>query len=354
MKRFEVTWRDSMISFVILTVGSLICLWLHEFPTFHRLVDLVLVLSVFLVSVVTQGYVYGIAASLLAVLVDNFVSVFPFLMIDFLTVDSLVSAVVMLVVAIVTSKLTTNIKIQQKLKAEAEKEKMRANLLRAVSHDLRTPLTTIYGVCGLLRENYDDLPKAQQLKLLGQVQEDAKNLVVMVNNLLSVTKVNTDGVQLQMRETVLEELIDSTLVRFRKHYPNQIVQTSIPEEFVSIPMDAMLIQQVLLNLLENAVTHGGELKELVLSVTIQGNCAVFRVLDDGCGIPENRLENLFSGVVVSDDLPADSRRTGMGIGLSVCASIIHAHGGKIWGENRETGGAQISFCLNLEDETNEQ
>lgn len=354
MKRFQINWKDSLISLGILSATFLLCLFLHKFEIFQGLIGMVLVLAVFLVSVVTQGYIYGIAASMLAVLTDNFVFTFPFFAFDFLTLENLISAIVMMVVAVMTSMLTTKIKIQQTMKAEAEKEKMRANLLRAVSHDLRTPLTTIYGVCGLLRENYDNLPREQQLKLLGQVQEDAESLIQMVQNLLSVTKVNTDGVHLKKSETVLEELIDSTLMKFKKHYPNQPVQASIPEEFISIPMDAMLIQQVLLNLLENAVIHGGRLNELALDVNIRADQAVFCVRDDGCGIPPNRLDDLFSGPTSNDDLPADSRRSGMGIGLSVCASIIHAHGGEIWGGNRRTGGTEIFFALEMEEADHEQ
>ena len=354
MKRFAITWKDSALSLSILATTFLLCLLLHKFESFYGLTGMVLVLSVFLVSVFTQGYICGIAASLLAVLIDNFAFTFPFFAFDFLTVENFISAIVMLIVAVMTCTLTTKIKIQQAMKAEAEKEKMRANLLRAVSHDLRTPLTTIYGVCGLLRENYDSLPRVQQLKLLGQVQEDAQSLVQMVQNLLSVTKVNTEGVRLQKTETVLEELIDSTLIKFKKHYPDQPVQTNIPEAFISIPMDAMLIQQVLLNLLENAVIHGGQLSELVLEVSLREKLAVFCVRDDGCGIPLSRLESLFTGFGSGEEQLADSGRNGMGIGLSVCASIIHAHGGQIWGGNRKTGGAEICFALEMEEETHEQ
>ena len=131
-----------------------------------------------------------------------------------------ISAIVMLIVAVMTCTLTTKIKIQQAIKAEAEKEKMRANLLRAVSHDLRTPLTTIYGACGVLRENYDTFSRQKQLELLGQVQEDSESLIHMVENLLMITKANSDTVRLEKTETVLEELIDSTLIKFKKHYPD--------------------------------------------------------------------------------------------------------------------------------------
>lgn len=354
MKRFRLTWKDSIISLTILATTFSLCLLLHKFESFYGLTGMVLVLSVFMVSVFTQGYICGITASLLAVLIDNFAFTFPFFAFDFLTIENLISAIVMLIVAVMTCTLTTKIKIQQALKAEAEKEIMRANLLRAVSHDLRTPLTTIYGVCGLLRENADTLPKAQQMKLLGQVQEDADSLIHMVQNLLMVTKANTDGVQLQKRETVLEELVDSTLVKFRKHYPEQVVRTSIPDDFISIPMDAMLIQQVLLNLLENAVIHAEGMTELTLSVSVKGKRAIFAVRDNGCGIPAEKEAKLFGSYGESGELPADSRRAGMGIGLSVCASIIKAHGGEIWGGSHKAGGTQILFALEMEETDFEQ
>ena len=353
MKRFTLTWKDSLTSLGVLTAAFVVCLILHNFPIAEGLAGMVLVLAVFLISVVTEGYIYGVAASFLAVLIDNFAFTFPFFAFDFLTVENLISAIVMLIVAVMTCTLTTKIKIQQGIKAEAEKEKMRANLLRAVSHDLRTPLTTIYGACGILRENYNAFSQKKHLELLGQIQEDSENLIHMVENLLMITKANSSSVRLEKTETVLEELIDSTLVKFRKHYPEQTVQTSIPEEFISIPMDAMLIQQVLLNLLENAVVHAKNMTNLTLSVQVQGKRTVFSVSDDGCGIPKEREKNLFSGYGESGELSSDSRRAGMGIGLSVCASIIKAHDGEIWGGNRKTGGAEVCFALEMEEKDRE-
>lgn len=354
MQRWKGIGRDSILSALILVVAFAICLLLHNLQSSSGLVGMVLVLAVFLVSLVTEGYVYGVAASFLAVLTDNFVFTFPFFAFDFLTVDNLISAVVMLIVAVLTCTLTTKIKIQQAIKAEAEKEKMRANLLRAVSHDLRTPLTTICGACGLLRENYDSFSRQKQLKLLGQVQEDADSLLHMVENLLTITKANTEAVRLTKFPTVLEELIDSTLVKFKKHYPEQRVQTQIPEEFIVIPMDATLIQQVLINLLENAVVHARGMTKLTLTVSVKGKRTVFSVRDDGCGIPKERLGNLFSSYGESGEMPVDSRRAGMGIGLSVCEAIIKAHGGEIWGGNHPDGGAEVCFALDREEEKHEQ
>lgn len=309
---------------------------------------MVFVLGVFLVSWRTQGYVWGIAASLLSVLAVNWAFTYPYWAFDLISPECISSAVVMLIVSTMTGALTTRLKKQEKLKAEAERERMRGNLLRAVSHDLRTPLTSIYGSCSVMMENYDALNKEKQLQLLSEIRNDAEWLNRMVENLLSVTRVDTDKVRLSKCSTSLEELIDTLLVKFRKHYPQRKVHVSLPEEFVSIPMDAMLIIQVLMNLLENAVIHARGMQNLWLTVETTGNRAVFTVADDGCGISSERLPYLFTGLLDSD-VSVDTSRNNMGIGLSVCRTIIRAHGGEIQAGNRADGGAFFRFTLEMEE-----
>ncbi len=315
-------------------------------------IESVFVLAVFLVSWKTTGYFWGIAASLISVLAVNYAFTYPYWAFDLISPECISAAVVMLVVAIMTSTLTTQLKQQEKMKSEAETERMRSNLLRAVSHDLRTPLTSIYGACSAMLENYDEIPRDKHLKMLGDIRSDAQWLVRMVENLLSVTRVDAGSVRLSMRSTVLEELIDAVLVKFKKHYPLQSVELVLPEEFVSIPMDAMLIEQVLMNLLENAVIHGENMRHLWLRVKTRGNKAYFYVEDDGSGIPPERMPRLFTGNLSSES-PADNSRSSMGIGLSVCSSIIKAHGGEIWATGRSGGGTQFCFTLQMEDQHGE-
>jgi len=339
---------DTLFTVFTLVVMFLINLFLVEQYNTKTMTPMIFVLGVFLVSWQTQGYFWGIAASLISVLAVNWAFTYPYWAFDLISPECISSAVVMLIVSTMTGALTTRLKKQEKLKAEAEKERMRGNLLRAVSHDLRTPLTSIYGSCSVMMENYDDLSKEKQLQLLSEIRGDANWLNRMVENLLSVTRVGADTVRLSKQSTSLEELIDTLLVKFRKHYPQQKVIVSLPEEFISIPMDAMLIVQVLMNLLENAVFHARGMRNLWLTVETVGNKAVFTVADDGCGIPSERMSRLFTGLLDSE-APIDSTRSNMGIGLSVCNTIIKAHGGEFKAGNRLQGGAFFRFFLEMEE-----
>ena len=309
--------------------------------------SMVFVLAVFLISMYTDGYLWGLAASLLCVLAVNFAFRSPYFAFNFTLPENLFSALVMLVASIMTSTLTTRIKLQEQLRMESETEKMRANLLRAVSHDLRTPLTSIYGACSTVIENYDSLAKEQKLKLLGEVCSDAQWLNRMVENLLSVTRFDTGTVSVQKTPTVLEELIDTVLGRFQKHYPDVNVTVELPDNFVVIPMDSMLISQVLMNLLENAVLHAEGMTKLTLRVFTLGDHAIFEVSDDGCGIPKERLKGLFTRMLPADDTASPGKH-GMGIGLAVCAAIVKAHGGEIKAESRPGEGTTIRFWLETE------
>lgn len=340
--------RDLTITLVCLTVTFCLSLTIDNLFQTRSLIPTLFVLGVFLISMTTKGYFWGISSSLISVLAVNFAFTFPDFEFNFSIPENLVSAIIMLIITTATSALTTRVKNLERIKADSEREKMRANLLRAVSHDLRTPLTTITGSTSAIIDNYDRFPKEQQMKLLGGIREDAQWLMRMVENLLSVTRIDGEGVRLIKTETVLEELIDAVLVKFRKSYPRQEVEVSIPEDFIAIPMDGVLIQQVLVNLLENAVEHAVGMTRLELEVQRQDNKAIFAVRDNGCGIPKEKMDNLFTGYLGQSESQGDSKRRNMGIGLSVCASIIKAHGGKISARNLPAGGAEFCFALELE------
>ena len=349
-KKKSKSWRKDLLYLIlILSISFLLSLQIQVLFQAESLIPTIFVLAVFLISLVTQGYIWGIMSSLISMMAVNYAFTFPYFTFNFSGPENLFSAIVMLFVTSMTSTLTTKIKEQEKIRSEGEKEKMRANLLRAISHDLRTPLTTIYGSCSAIIENYDLLSKEQQLKLLEEVREDSQWLIRMVENLLSVTRIDGEKVNGIKTPTVLEELIDTVLVKFQKRYPGQEVTVDIPDEFISIPMDAVLIEQVLMNLLENAVQHAKGMKQLKLKVFTSGTKAIFEVTDDGCGIPKEQMSHLFTGYLEKRNAPAGGQKNSMGIGLSVCAAILKAHGGEIYAENQKSGGVTFGFSLEKEE-----
>lgn len=324
--------KDFLKTVIILIVTFIACLFMQDLFNIEHLIPAIFTVSVFLITLLTRGYIYGVGASLVSVLAVNYAFTFPYFKFNFTIPENLFSAVIMLTVTLITSALTTKIRNHEKMMAETEKEKMRANLLRAVSHDLRTPLTTIFGSSSAIIENYDKLTKEQQLELVEGIRQDADWLTHMVENLLSVTRIDGKGLNLVKTPIVLEELIDSVLVKFQKRYPKQDVLLEMPEEFVSIPMDPVLIEQVIINLLENSVKHAKGMTKLTLRIIAKDRNVLFEVEDNGIG---------FTG-------------KHKGIGLTVCETIIKAHGGIFSMRNPKTGGALASFMLGMEEEDDEQ
>lgn len=350
MTKYKQIIKDFIFTLFILVLTYFLSYYMQFVFDTDTLVPTLFVLGVFFISLWTEGYVWGVIASMAGVMLVNFTFTAPYFAIDLITPVNMFAALVMLLIAIMTSTLTTQIKQQEKIKAESEKERMRGNLLRAVSHDLRTPLTSIYGSSSVIIENYDSLSKERQLKLLREIHEDSQWLIRMVENLLSVTRIDGANTRVVKNPTVLDELIDAVIVKFNKHHPEQQVKVELPDEFISIPMDPMLIEQVLINILENALIHAKGMTELQLVIREEQNKVVFEVLDDGCGIPEEKLDKIFSGYIGRENTPTDGTRNNMGIGLSVCSTIIKAHGGEIYAKNRPEGGAIFGFSLEMEEE----
>lgn len=155
----------------------------------------------------------------------------------------------------------------QEILLETEKEKMRSNLLRAVSHDLRTPLTGIIGAATTLLENGTQIASEDSRRMLMDIQHDAEWLIHMVENLLSVTKITGGTTNLKKQDEIIEEIVGEAVGRIRKRFPDSVVNVSVPEEMLIVPMDATLIEQVLINLMENAIRHSGSTAPIGVKVS---------------------------------------------------------------------------------------
>ncbi|MBQ8540136.1 MAG: DUF4118 domain-containing protein [Clostridia bacterium] len=339
--------KNTVHTIVILTCAFFLSLLIDKFFSASGLVSAIFVLAVFLVSLLTQGYVYGLISAFISMLAVNFAFTFPYFEFNFTIQENAISAVILIAVTSLSCALTAKIRHHEALQTETEKEKMRANLLRAISHDLRTPLTAIYGSASTMADNYTTRSDEDKLTMLTGIKDDSQWLIRMVENLLSITKFDTDNVKLIKSSTVLEELIDSSLSKFHKRYPDIAVEIDIPEDFVTVMADPLLIEQVLINLLENTVQHAKGFTRLSLKVFTLGKQAIFEVKDDGSGIDPDVLKTIFTSFSHSNT--SDGKTHSMGIGLSVCATIIKAHGGCISAENDKDGGAVFRFTLDLEE-----
>ena len=203
---------------------------------------------------------------------------------DFTVTGYPLTFIVMLTVSISVSALMTQIKMQEHVRLKAEKERMRANLLRAVSHDIRTPLTSIEGAAAGIIDNKDVLTEEQKEELLLNIKEEAQWMVRMVENLLSITRMNDEGTRLTTHEELAEEIVSSAVVKFSKRFPDIKVEVDIPEEVVIVPMDPILIRQVIVNIMENAVIHGGSTTRVKVTISANETEAIFSIEDNGKGI----------------------------------------------------------------------
>lgn len=236
---------------------------------------------------------------------------------------------------------------QRRILIETEKEKMRSNLLRAISHDLRTPLTGILGASSTILESGCNLDKSMHDKLISNIKEDSQWLIRMVENLLSVTRINEGTMNVAKAPEAAEEVVAVAISRIRKRFPERKISVKVPDDLLMIPMDGTLIEQVLINLVENAFKHSSIDSVVDINIKIENNYAVFEVCDQGEGIADVDLPYLFESYVPNGNRSSDSTR-GMGIGLSICMSIIKAHNGKLEASNRNEGGAVFRFRLPIE------
>ena len=339
--------RNILLTAGVLLLAFFTCMLLRLKYDGDIYVSMLFMLAVAVIARYTDGYRYSVAASLVSVVGINYVFTAPYLKFDLTISGYPLAFASMLVVSLIISAMTTRMKQQEKQRYKAQVEEMRSNLLRAVSHDLRTPLTSISGAASVLMQ-HPQLSRAQQEALLTEIIDDSEWLVRMVENLLSITRINAEPAKLAKTSEAAEEVVAEAVRKFRKRFKKPAVEICMPDDLVFVPMDAILIEQVITNLLENVALHARSATYCRVSLRIDGSFALFSVSDDGPGIPPRQLPTIFeSSITRPNQATADDTRS-MGIGLSVCQAIIQAHGGVIEAANRPEGGAEFVFRLPLE------
>ena len=336
--------RDALVFAVIIALAialSMLLSGLHDDN--NPFATPLFILAVALVARLTDGYLWGIAASLVGTFCVNYMFTYPFWQFDVTLTGYPLTFVMMLVVSIIISALTTQIKRQEQLRFEADREKMHANLLRAIAHDIRTPLASIMGASSALKSQV--LEPADREALLDGINRDAQWLVRVTENLLSVTRFTGGDVALTMTDEVLEEIVGSAILKYRRAEDALPVQVNQPDRILIVSMDATLIEQVLINLFDNVSAHGKTATRIWLDIACAPGSVTLRVEDDGVGIPTQLLPGILDGSARHDMQARSDDRRSMGIGLSVCQTIVRAHGGDMKVGRSPRGGAAVTFYL---------
>lgn len=352
-KIFPFRLQDFWLSFAILMGANMICAILRQADREGEFISMIFVLAVMLISRLTTGYLFGTAASIISVICVNYVFTYPYFALNFTIAGYPLTFMVMLVVSVMTSAMTTQIKQQEHLRTETAKEKARADLLRSVSHDIRTPLTSIIGATSTLLDSGEKISPEQTRRLLEDTRSEAQWLIRVVENLLSVTRMGDSQTYIEKKHEPAEEIVGEALQKFRKRFSTVPVSVSVPDELLMVPMDAILIEQVLANLMENAISHGQTTTQIRLTVSTDGHSGIFSVQDNGSGIPPEQIPNLFTGISHSADNRTVDGKRNMGLGLTVCKAIVQAHGGTISASNLPQGGAEFIFRLPLSNANKE-
>jgi len=231
-----------------------------------------------------------------------------------------------------------------RIRVDMETERLRSSLLSAVSHDLRTPLSVITGASSTLLDSDAALDAKTRRELAESILEESERLNRLVGNLLDMTRLEAGALKVHKQWQPVEEVIGAALVRLAWQLQDRQVSTSVAPGLPFVPLDDLLIQQVLVNLLENAVRHTPPGTPVEVSASVDGQSLVVEVADRGPGVPPADLERLFDKFYRGGDAAG---RPGAGLGLAICRGIVELHGGKIRAENRPGGGAAFRFWLPL-------
>ena len=237
---------------------------------------------------------------------------------------------------------------KQAVEMETQRERLRSNLLRAISHDLRTPLTSISGNAMILMEKNITLKEKERQEMYNAIYDDSMWLVNLTENLLSITRIENGTMELQIEAELLDEVFREALSHVDHKSSQHNISVELEDDLLMARMDVRLIVQVIINIVNNAIKYTPEGSHIILSAEKQENMVCIRISDDGPGISDEAKKHLFDMFYTAGIGKPDSRR-GLGLGLSLCKSIIDAHGGTISVTDNDPHGAIFYFTLPLEE-----
>ncbi len=237
---------------------------------------------------------------------------------------------------------------KNKIYIKAEQEKLRSNLLRSISHDLRTPLTSISGNAGILINNSEILSEEKKKSLYLDIYDDSMWLINLVENLLSITRIENGTMKINTEPELVEEVIEEAICHINRKVSEHKINTVIEDDLLMAKMDSGLIIQVIINIINNAIKYTPKDSIITITSKRKNNMAVIEISDNGKGINEESKEKLFDMFFTDNNKFGDGRR-GLGLGLALCKSIIDAHEGCIYVRDNKPNGAIFGFTLHIEE-----
>ncbi len=235
------------------------------------------------------------------------------------------------------------VEVAQAVEVKMESERLRNSLLAALSHDLRTPLTSLVGLSESLALSRPELAP-DQLELAGALRDEALRMTTLVSNLLEMARMQHGDVRLNLQWHAIEESVGSALRACRWLLGERVIETRLSPDLPLVRYDAVLLERVLCNLLENAAKYTAPTARIVISATVHDDALDVTVQDDGPGLPAGREEAIFEKFTRGE---RESPIPGVGLGLAICRAIMQAHGGSIMAANAPEGGARFTFRLTL-------
>ena len=342
------TFRDLMVTVAALVLATVLGFVFEYFGLGESNIILLYIIAVMFIAALTPWQRYSLIASFVGVLVFNFFFTEPRLTLFAYDKDYPVTFLIMFIAAFLTSSLAIRLKVQVRQASRAaaliEKEQLRANLLRMISHDLRTPLTSISGNASNLISNGTEFDEETKQQLYKDIYEESMWLINLVENLLSVNRIEEGRTNLKMTVELLDEVIAEALRHVNRISNHQEICVDLPDELLFVKIDAKLIVQVIINIVNNAMKYTPPDSKVVITAGNEGEWTAVRIADNGNGIDEETRAHIFEMFYTGKQTVADSRRS-MGVGLSLCKSVIQAHGGTITVSENKPHGAVFTFTL---------
>lgn len=302
---------------------------------------MIYILGVLIIAIFTEGYALSLIFSLFSVASYNYFFTSPRLSLAVFDLKYIATFILMFAISIVVSTVT--FKLKKKLveinklstekylsEKETEREKLKATMLRSISHDLRTPLTSIGSGAELLLVG-DNLSGVEKNEILKNIIDESHWTVRLVEDLLTLTKVEANNLVIKKEDEAVEEIIPQALRNIAAIKGNREIIVDIPKELLLVSMDATLIIQLISNILNNAIKFTSDDGRIRIQVFNSGNAAVFRIYNNGTQFEDSKIDKMF------DLYYSDCNRASTGIGLAVCKAIVAAHGGTISARNNDEG-----------------